>query len=102
MIRNRKVLLLLAVAMTIFAVSLVSAANVLVDQKSILSGKVHAAIGPGSIVREGDVLVVVNTLLGPSPAVRATVDGVVRELLVKPGADVRQGEIALRLEPKVK
>ena len=102
MIRKHKVVLLLTVAVTIFAISLVSAANMLVDQKSILSGKVHAAIGPGSVVREGDVLVVVNTILGPSPAVRATMDGVVRELLVTPGAEVRQGEIALRLEPKTR
>ncbi|MDF2501398.1 MAG: hypothetical protein K0Q77_2112 [Anaerosporomusa subterranea] len=101
MTRKQQIMILLVIVMTIFARTLVSAAD-LVDQKSVLSGKVHAAIGPGSVVREGDVLVVVNTILGPSPAVRATTDGIVRELLVKPGADVRQGEIAVRIEPKGK
>lgn len=99
MTRKQQAILLIVVS-TLIISSLVSAAGALVDQKSVLSGKVHAAIGPGSVVREGDVLVVVNTILGPSPAVRATMDGVVRELLVKPGADVRQGEIAVRIEPK--
>ncbi|KYZ76356.1 hypothetical protein AXX12_07940 [Anaerosporomusa subterranea] len=102
MTRKQQIMILLVIVMAIFASTLVSAAENLIDQKSVLSGKVHAAIGPGSVVREGDVLVVVNTILGPSPAVRATTDGIVRELLVKPGADVRQGEIAVRIEPKGK
>jgi biotin carboxyl carrier protein len=102
MTRKQQIAILLTIIiMTFLASSLVSAAD-LIDQKSVLSGKVHAAIGPGSVVREGDVLVVVNTILGPSPAVRATMDGIVRELLVKPGADVRQGEVAVRIEPKGK
>jgi biotin carboxyl carrier protein len=102
MTRKQQIAILLTIIiMTFLASSLVSAADV-IDQKSVLSGKVHAAIGPGSVVREGDVLVVVNTILGPSPAVRATMDGIVRELLVKPGADVRQGEVAVRIEPKGK
>lgn len=102
MTRKQQIVILLTIVMTLLASTLVSAAGDLIDQKSVLSGKVHAAIGPGSVVREGDVLVVVNTILGPSPAVRATMDGIVRELLVKPGADVRQGEIAVRIEPKGK
>lgn len=99
MTRRQQTILLVSIVILIIS-SMVSATGSLVDQKSVLSGKVHAAIGPGSVVREGDVLVVVNTILGPSPAVRATMDGVVRELLVKPGASVRQGEIAVRIEPK--
>lgn len=99
---RKQLTILITCILTLFACSLVSAAGGLVDQKSVLSGKVHAAIGPGSVVREGDVLVVVNTILGPSPAVRATMDGVVRELLVKPGADIRQGEIVVRIEQKNK
>lgn len=102
MMRKKQIAIVLTVAVLLFVSSLVSAAGALIDQKSVLSGKVHAAIGPGSVVREGDVLVVVNTILGPSPAVRATMDGVVRELLVKPGANVRQGEVAVRIEPKMK
>lgn len=97
---RKKQAILLTIIVALIISSVVFAAGALVDQKSVLSGKVHAAIGPGSVVREGDVLVVVNTILGPSPAVRATMDGVVRELLVKPGADVKQGEIAVRIEPK--
>ncbi|EGO64079.1 biotin/lipoyl-containing protein [Acetonema longum] len=99
MSRNQKRLLIVSILMIILVSAWVSAAGVLVDQRSVLSGKVHAVVGPGSAVKEGDVLVVVNTIVGPSPAVRATVDGVVREILVKPGQDVRQGTIAVRIEP---
>ena len=98
MTRAQKIVILTVLVLALVAGSLVSAAG-LIDQKSVLNGKVHAAIGPGSIVREGDVLVVVNTILGPSPAVRATMDGVVRELLVKPGVEIRQGDVAVRIEP---
>lgn len=101
MTRKQKLVVLLTLAFSLFAFTLVSAAG-LIDQKSVLSGKVHSAVGPGSAVREGDVLVVVDTIMGPSPAVRATVDGVVRELLVKPGSDIRQGQVAVRIEPKAK
>lgn len=101
MTRKQKMAIRFVLVLTLCVSSLVSAAA-LIDQKSVLSGTVHAAVGPGSVVREGDVLVVVNTLLGPSPAVRATADGIVRELLVKPGAAVSQGEVAVRLEPKGK
>lgn len=99
MTRKQKLAILFIIVSALFTSSLVSA-TALIDQKSVLSGTVHAAVGPGSAVREGDVLVVVNTILGPSPAVRATMDGIVRELLVKPGANVGQGEVAVRIEPK--
>lgn len=101
MTRKQKLVVLVTIVMALLVGTLVSAAG-LIDQKSVLSGKVHSAVGPGSAVREGDVLVVVNTIMGPSPAVRATADGIVRELLVKPGADIRQGQVAVRIEPKAK
>lgn len=102
MFRRKQTVFLLIVALALFAGAWASAASVLVDQNSVLSGKVHAVVGPGSAVREGDVLVVVNTIVGPSPAVRATTDGIVRDILVKPGADIIQGQTAVRIEPKGK
>lgn len=100
MSRNQKRLVTFSILAVILVSAWVSAAGVLVDQHSVLSGKVHAVVGPGSAVKEGDVLVVVNTIVGPSPAVRATVDGVVREILVKPGQEIRQGAVAVRIEPR--
>ncbi len=97
---RRKIIMMMAGLVFILAIGAWAAASgMLVDQKSVLTGQVHAVVGPGSTVREGDVLVVVNTMVGQAPAVRATVDGVVREILIKPGATVRQGEVAVRIEP---
>jgi biotin carboxyl carrier protein len=77
------------------------AANQLVDQKGVLSGQVLAdrLVVPGTTVREGDVLALVNTLTGPRPAARANVDGIVREVSVKPGDLLQPGEVVARIEP---
>jgi biotin carboxyl carrier protein len=80
-----------------------SAAN-LVDQVGALSGKVstHNLVTVGTMVKEGMVLVTVDTITGPAPAVRANRDGVVREVLVKPGDGVRTGDVLARIEPATK
>lgn len=80
------------------------AANQLVEQKGVLSGQVLAngLVVPGTIVREGDVLAGVDTLTGPLPAARSNVDGIVREVLVKPGDLLKPGDVVARIEPKHK
>ncbi len=61
-----------------------------VPQMSVLSGKTVSVIAEGTRVKEGDVLVLVDSLVGPVPAARATVDGVVIEVTVGNGQIIDQ------------
>ena len=67
-------------------------------QKSVLSGVVTSVIQEGQHVKEGDILVTVDSLAGPVPAVRATGDGVVNEVKVQEGTEIKQGDVAVILE----
>lgn len=85
---------------TVWAVS----ANSLMDQRSVLTGKVVAQelVSAGTPVKEGRVLVRVTSITGTAPAVRANVDGMVQEVLVKPGDTVRAGDVLVRIQPAAK
>lgn len=95
--RNR--ILILTLIVVIGVVAWASAATT-VDQKGVLSGKVLATglVSPGAMVKEGDALVFVESLTGAAPAVRATCDGRVAEVLVKAGDVVRTGDVLVRIE----
>jgi biotin carboxyl carrier protein len=86
-------LVLLLAAGTVFAAGLV-------DHKAVLSGRVSGQdlTNAGQDVREGDVLVRVETVAGAQPAVRAAVNGVVREVLVRPGDTIQAGKVVVRVE----
>ena len=90
-----------ALIIVAFAVAWTSAAGALTDQKSVLDGKVLAdgLTYPGAEVHEGDTLVVVDSITGPVPAVRANTDGRVKEVLVKPGDFIHSNDVAVRIEP---
>lgn len=77
------------------------AQGALMDQKSVLTGQVssNGLVQIGMTVRVGTPLVMIDTPVGPVPAVRANVDGVVREVLVQPGEKIQPGVILVRLEP---
>lgn len=76
------------------------AAGQIVEQKSVLTGSVLAAglVQVNAKVREGDVLVNVSTITGSAVAVRATVDGVVQAVLVKPGDKAKAGDVLVRIQ----
>lgn len=82
----------------------VGAANSLIDINSVLSGRIvpNSLISVDVFVKEGTVLANVESITGSAPAARATRDGVVREVLVKPGDFVRSGQVIARIEPVVK
>jgi len=86
------------------AVSTAAAAPALLDVKSTLAGTVLAdeLAQEGMRVEDGQPLVYVRTALTGARAVaaRAPRDGVVREVLVKPGQRVEQGDVVVRLEPR--
>ena len=95
--RKKTVLVLVVVlAFTMSACSLAAAQTL--DHRSVLSGNVLSVVTTGAVVKEGTVLVMVGTLTGPVPAARATADGVVTEVFVKPGDNIRQGDLVARIE----
>lgn len=75
-------------------------ATTVVPQKSVLTGRVVSVVSPGTAVKEGDVLVTVTSLAGPVPAVRADVDGVVKEVLVNQGENIEKQDTAVIIESK--
>lgn len=99
MFRLRNIMVL-AVLLTLAVMTWVAASGSLVDQKSVLSGRVlgQGLISVGANVREGDPLVIVDSLTGPATAVRANTDGTVKEVLARPGANVHTGDVLVRIE----
>jgi biotin carboxyl carrier protein len=98
---HKKSILIITLLLVVSAVAWSMAAGQMVDQRGVLSGHVlsNGLIAPGAMAREGDILVYVETLTGPAVAVRANIDGVVREVLVKPGDKVKSGDTLVRIEP---
>jgi biotin carboxyl carrier protein len=81
-------------------VTWVFAAPNAVEEKSILSGTVIAEklVIVGQSVKEGDSLVFVNTITGSAVAARATIDGTIVEVLVKPGDKIKTGDILVKID----
>ena len=98
---HKKSILVIFALITVASIWAVSAANGALDQKSVLAGKVlsQGLVTAGQAVREGQALVLIESLTGPAPAVRATTDGKVREVLVKPGEVIRTGDVVVRIDP---
>ena len=96
--------ILLGVALLLVATIWVASAENLIDQNGVLGGRVvtQNLTTVGTMVKEGTVLVCVESITGSAVAARATRDGIVRELLVKPGDMIRVGQVIARIEPAVK
>ena len=75
-----------------------SAANV--NQESVLTGQVVSVVPVGTVVKEGDVLVTVQSLTGPMPAARSTVNGVVTNVTVKNGDQVNRAQVVAVVDGK--
>jgi len=88
---------LLAIVWSMLAIPALAAD---VSYTSVLNGAVVQAIPAGTAVREGDVLVTVQSLVGPMAAARASESGVVKEVLVQPGQKVQQGTVVMVIETK--
>ncbi|HXF83136.1 MAG TPA: acetyl-CoA carboxylase biotin carboxyl carrier protein subunit [bacterium] len=76
----------------------------LLEVKSTLAGTVlsDGLVEEGARVNDGQPLVYVQTALTGTKAVaaRAPRDGVVREVLVRPGQRIERGDVVVRLEPR--
>lgn len=95
--------LALAVAALGMSVAAPAGPKAVVEVKATLKGEVLAEglARVGDEVAEGDPLVFVKTQTGRAVAARATVDGRVAEMLVRPGTVIRElGTVVARLDPK--
>ncbi len=88
--------MIVALGLAAMAVMPVSAAEV--AYTSVLSGTVTTVSAVGTVVREGDVLLTVNTLTGPMAAARAQSAGVVKSVAVGAGSTVNAGEPVVVVE----
>lgn len=71
-----------------------------VSQQAVLNGTVVSVIEAGTPVKEGDVLVSVDSLVGGVPAARADRDGVVKEARVQKGQTIAKQDVVAVLESK--
>ncbi|WP_296895998.1 biotin/lipoyl-containing protein [uncultured Megamonas sp.] len=72
--------------------------NKQVEQKAVLAGTVSSTIAEGTSVKMGDSLVEISTLTGTSAAARATVNGVVKQVLVKVGDNITPNQVVVYVE----
>ena len=103
MIRVRALVYIVCLCVGALAVTASAAPKAAVEIKATLRGEVmpDALAKVGQDVSEGDPLVYVKTPTGRGVAARATVDGRVLEVLVRPGTTIRElGMIVVRLDPK--
>ncbi len=100
MLIHKKSIFLGVILLLLAGIWVVSAGN-RIDQQSVLAGKVVSQnlVVAGSSVKEGTVLARVESITGPAVAARATRDGIVCEVLVKPGDVIRAGQVIARIEP---
>ncbi len=94
---SKKIIITATVVLLLISGSLMVTANAAVDQIGVLSGKVIYLLAPGTPVREGDILVKVDTLAGSATAARATRTGVIAEVLVQPGDIIKIGDVVARI-----
>ena len=99
MLKKKRLILLFIAALLI--VSAVAYAAAPVNQVSSLSGKVSAQniVSKGQTVKEGQVLIMIESITGTAPAARANTDGVVTALMVKPGDMVKSGQVVAQITP---
>ncbi len=69
-------------------------------QLAIMDGTITSVSPVGTVVKEGDSLATVDTLVGSIPAVRSPVDGVVKEVRVTVGQKVKKQDVIVVLETK--
>ncbi len=71
----------------------------LIEETSVLNGNVSWTVPVGTQVKQGSSLINIATLTGDASASRASADGTVQAVLVKPGDTVKEGEVVVKLQP---
>lgn len=96
----RKAMKIGLVLAALVAAGVYSASAEDVSQQAVLNGTVVSVIEAGTPVKEGDVLVSVDSLVGGVPAARADRDGVVKEVRVQKGQTIAKQDVVAVLESK--
>lgn len=98
---NTKMKSLCIAVLLLLVTATCAAVTSLVDQKGVLTGIVLAdsLVIEGVMVQVGTPLVMIETPVGPVPATRANVNGIVRQVLVHPGNLIHTGDVLVRIEP---
>ena len=97
--KKRYIVFVLVLCMMMAAAAACAMESSQVEQKAVISGTVAQTIAVGSQVKSGDSLVDISTLTGTSSAARATLDGTVSQVLVKPGDQVSPGQAVAYIQP---
>lgn len=87
---------LIAAVIVMMGSSIAFAAH-LIDEASILKGKVVSVVTVGQTVTEGDELVRVKTLSGSITAARATVNGTISEVYVEVGDTIGANTVVVQI-----
>jgi biotin carboxyl carrier protein len=97
---HKKSIIVMMIGFLLIAGGLLVTASSVVDQKASLAGTVTSdgLVKAGQSVHEGDVLVKIDTITGAISASRATTNGIVKEVLISPGAKIAAGDIVARIE----
>lgn len=95
---HKKTIMLVALLL-VFGVGIWTAtASSFVEQRAVLSGNVISVVQVGAKVSEGTELVRVNSLAGSANAARANTNGIVKEVLVNIGSEIKSGDVVVRIE----
>ena len=97
MLLKKKVLLPLCIMSTLMAAPVLAAD---IPYTAVIGGTVASVVSVGTDVREGDVLLTVDSLAGPMAAARADGSGTVKEVKVKTGGTVAPGTVVVVVEEK--
>lgn len=92
----RYVTAMVVMASSVLGISTVEAADV--AEQAVVGGKVVSAVSVNTPVKEGDVLVSIESLVGAVPAARANSDGVVKEVRVEVGDTITKQQVVVILE----
>lgn len=90
--------MVLLMAVSALGISTAEAAEA--AQQAIVQGKVTSVIAIDTVVKEGDVLAEVDSLVGPVPAARADADGIVKQVLVTLGDTINKQDVVAVVETK--
>lgn len=96
--KKRSVIISLVVAILMICASALAMGSKQVEQTAVVSGTVSNTITAGTVVQSGDSLVEISTLTGTASAARATVDGTVKQVLVRQGDEIKTGQIVAYIE----
>lgn len=96
--KKRSIIFIFAIAIFMICAAGLAMENKQVKQTAVVSGTVSSTIAAETVVKSGDSLVEISTLTGTTSAARATVDGTVKQILVKQGDEIKAGQIVAYIE----